>query len=64
MVEAKGNGTLPTGTVSFLLTDIEGSTRLWEEHPKEMNGAMARHDHIVATAVEGNSGTRSSTVQP
>jgi class 3 adenylate cyclase len=27
---------LPTGTVTFLFTDIEGSTRLWELHPEDM----------------------------
>jgi class 3 adenylate cyclase len=57
MVEGTGGGVLPAGTVSFLLTDIEGSTRLWEEHPDEMRAAVARHDQIVAAAVEGNAGT-------
>ncbi len=38
---------LPTGTVTFLFTDIEGSTRLWEEHPEEMQVALARHDAIL-----------------
>jgi class 3 adenylate cyclase len=35
-----------------LLTDIEGSTQLWEEHSDEMNAAVARQDQIVAAAVE------------
>jgi len=35
---------LPTGTITFLFTDIEGSTRLWEEHPNTMREALARHD--------------------
>ena len=39
---------LPSGTVTFLFTDLEGSTRLWEEHPDAMQGALARHDEIGA----------------
>jgi hypothetical protein len=42
---------LPTGTVTFLFTDIEGSTRLWEEQREAMRGALARHDDIVLAAV-------------
>src|SRR5262245_58316284 len=37
----------PTGTVTFLLTDVEGSTRLWEQHPDQMRRALDRHDAIV-----------------
>ena len=48
--------TLPTGVVTFLLTDIEGSTALWDDHPKAMKAAVARHDQIVAAAVEESSG--------
>jgi class 3 adenylate cyclase len=33
----------PTGVVTLLFTDIEGSTRLWEEHPEAMNRALAGH---------------------
>ncbi|HXY95124.1 MAG TPA: adenylate/guanylate cyclase domain-containing protein [Acidimicrobiia bacterium] len=47
---------LPTGTVTFLFTDLEGSTRLWEEHPQPMPGAMARHDEILRDAVESHGG--------
>jgi predicted ATPase/class 3 adenylate cyclase len=47
---------LPTGTVTFLFTDIEGSTRLWEEHPEEMKAALARHDEILRDAVEAHDG--------
>ena len=35
---------LPTGTVTFLFTDLEGSTRLWEEQPAAMQVVLARHD--------------------
>jgi hypothetical protein len=47
---------LPTGTVTFLFTDLEGSTRLWEEHPEAMQGALARHDEILRDAVESMGG--------
>jgi hypothetical protein len=38
---------LPSGTVTCLFTDLEGSTRLWEEYPDAMRGALARHDEIL-----------------
>jgi len=47
---------LPAGTVSFLFTDIEGSTRLLEQHPQTMGAAMARHHDLLREAVEANSG--------
>lgn len=43
---------LPTGTVTFLLTDVEGSTRLWEAHSAEMSEALARHDDLIRDSVE------------
>jgi predicted ATPase/class 3 adenylate cyclase len=46
----------PTGTVTFLFTDIEGSTRLWQEHPDAMRGALARHDELIRDAIEGRGG--------
>src|SRR5262245_44965575 len=47
---------LPTGTVTFLFTDLENSTRLWEEHPDAMPDALARHDGLLAQAVEAHGG--------
>jgi predicted ATPase/class 3 adenylate cyclase len=47
---------LPTGRVTFLFTDIEGSTRLWEQEPDRMSLALARHDALVRAAVESNRG--------
>ncbi len=47
---------LPSGTVTFLFTDIEGSTRLWEEHPDAMRDALARHDEILRAAIEAHEG--------
>ena len=44
----------PSGTVTFLFTDLEGSTRLWEEHPDAMQEALARHDEILRDAVDGH----------
>jgi class 3 adenylate cyclase len=39
-----------TGTVTFLFTDIEGSTKLWERSPKTMQAALARHDELAQGA--------------
>ena len=47
---------LPTGTVTFLFTDIEGSTTLWETFPEAMKAALAQHDAILREAVETNNG--------
>ena len=47
---------LPTGIVTFLFTDIEGSTPLWEREPDAMRQALARHDAILRQAVEAQGG--------
>jgi predicted ATPase/class 3 adenylate cyclase len=46
----------PTGTVTFLFTDIEGSTRLWEDHGDAMGAALARHDEIARSAFDAHGG--------
>ena len=48
--------TAPTGTVTFLFTDIEGSTRRWEEQAEGMKAALARHDEILRAAIAANGG--------
>ena len=47
---------LPSGTVTFLFTDLEGSTGLWEAHPDAMRAALARHDELVGGAIEARRG--------
>src|SRR5919202_1119477 len=47
---------LPTGTVTFLFTDIEGSTALWEQHPTAMRHALVRHDVLVEQLVAAHQG--------
>src|SRR5579871_4058424 len=47
---------LPSGTVTFLFTDIEGSTRMLESHPQAMGGAMSRHHDLLREAVEAHNG--------
>ena len=49
-------GSPPTGTVTFLFTDIEGSTRLWEERPEEMRAALAEHDEILRGVIDAHAG--------
>jgi predicted ATPase/class 3 adenylate cyclase len=46
----------PRGTVTFLFTDIEGSTKLWERHPEAMKVALARHDALLRHAIESHRG--------
>ena len=46
----------PAGTVTFLFTDIEGSTRLWEQYPDQMRRALAAHDEILRGAIERSNG--------
>jgi len=47
---------LLTGTVTFVFADLEGSTRLWEEHPEAMKAALSRHDAILRAAIEAHGG--------
>lgn len=46
----------PTGTVAFLFTDVEGSTRRWESDPDAMADALARHDALLRAAIEAHRG--------
>jgi DNA-binding SARP family transcriptional activator len=47
---------LPTGVVTFLLTDIEGSTQLWEAHPVAMAAALERHDRLASHLIAERGG--------
>ena len=46
----------PSGTVTFLFTDIEGSSRMWEKSPQTMRTALARHDEVIRSAIETTGG--------
>ena len=52
---------LPTGVVSFLFTDVEGSTRLWEQDRRAMAASLALHDEILRSAVAARGGRVFST---
>ena len=52
----------PSGTVTFLFTDIEGSTKRWEQYPQAMQGALSRHDALLQAAIEGRGGHVFKTV--
>ena len=47
---------LPSGTVTFLFTDLEGSTALWEHQSEAMRLALARHDALVRAAIAEHGG--------
>ena len=46
----------PERTVTFLFTDIEGSTARWEQQPEAMRAALARHDALVRAAIHEHGG--------
>src|ERR1700757_5059329 len=46
----------PSGVVTFLFTDVEGSTRRWEADAHAMRAALAAHDEVVRSAIESNGG--------
>jgi predicted ATPase/class 3 adenylate cyclase len=52
---------LPTGTVTFLFTDIQGSSRLWEDYPAAMPAALAQHDSLLRGVVEAHGGRVTKT---
>ncbi len=68
-MESKGDGVirvpvgaLPTGTVTLLFSDIEGSTQHWQQQREAMAVALRRHDDLVRTAIEGHGGYVFKTV--
>jgi predicted ATPase/class 3 adenylate cyclase len=52
------SGLLPTGTVTLLLADVEGSTRLWETQPEVMTAAIARLTQVVSDVIAAHAGVR------
>jgi len=46
----------PSGVVTFLFTDVEGSTRRWEADAQAMRAALVVHDKVLRTAIEGYDG--------
>jgi predicted ATPase/class 3 adenylate cyclase len=59
---ASSTASHPTGIVTFLFTDIEGSTRLWESDAASMRVALSGHDAILRTAIEAHGGVVFKTV--
>jgi predicted ATPase/class 3 adenylate cyclase len=55
-------GTLPSGIVTFLFTDIEGSTRLWERDAAAMRPALERHNTILGDAIRAHGGYHYKTI--
>jgi len=53
---------LPVGTVTFLFTDIVGSTPLWEQQPEQMSEALQVHNAILRSAIEAHGGVVFKTV--
>src|SRR4051794_38835517 len=53
---------MPTGEVTLLFTDIEGSTRRWEASPTAMAIALARHDGVLRRAIESHGGAVFKTI--
>jgi class 3 adenylate cyclase/WD40 repeat protein/energy-coupling factor transporter ATP-binding protein EcfA2 len=47
---------LPSGVMTFCMSDVEGSTRLWEANPEAMAAALVRHDALIAAVVKDHGG--------
>ncbi len=56
MPSGRVTAALPSGTVTFLFTDIEGSTRRWEADPDAMRASLEAHDVVVRAAIEAHGG--------
>jgi predicted ATPase/class 3 adenylate cyclase len=55
-MSAQSEPSATSRTYTFLFTDLEGSTRLWEQYPEAMKGALDRHDALLLSAVESSNG--------
>ena len=56
MAEGRGGAAIPSGLVSFLFTDVEGSTKLWAADRKAMSASLAVHDHLMRDVLESHGG--------
>ena len=56
MHDSGATGQRPTGTVTFLISDVVGSTAMWQRFPEEMPGAIAAHEHIMRGALATSAG--------
>ena len=59
--DAPMNEPLPTGTVTLLLADVQGSTQLWDSQPSEMTAAIANLDQTLAELVDIHHGVAGRT---
>lgn len=59
-----GDRLMPTGTVTFLFTDIEGSTTLAQNYPDEMNLLLERHNAILRQSIEAHPLTATPSASP
>ena len=58
----RGMAEVPVGAATFLLSDVEGSIRLWEQYPEAMKHALARHDALLREAIQAHGGRVFKTV--
>jgi predicted ATPase/class 3 adenylate cyclase len=62
LTKSRADLPMPAGTVTFLFTDIEGSTKLWEAHPQVMGATLARHDALARETIARANGHVFKTV--
>jgi CHASE2 domain-containing sensor protein/class 3 adenylate cyclase len=56
LVAGRSTRSVPSGQITFLFTDVVGSTELWDRHPKQMAQAMRRHDALIEAVVDRTGG--------